>query len=86
MKEKEEGIRSIPEGIWESSRPKREGKAGSVESGNVGVTGAQNKTADPRGEGLFNAVDSPADPSLTMDWQGNGYPGQPKSRTESDNS
>lgn len=86
MKEKEKGIRSMPEGIWESSRPKREGNTGSVENGNGGVTGAQSKAADPRNEGLLNAVDSSIDPSMTMDWQGNGYPGQPKSRTSSDNS
>ena len=86
MKEKEEGIRSMPEGIWESSRPKQEGNAGSVENGHGGVRGVQSKAADPRDEGLCNAVDSPIAPSMTMDWQGNGYPGQPKSRTASDNS
>lgn len=73
MQDKEKTVRTMPEGIWESSRPKQvNGEAGS---------GAE-KTADD----ILCAQDSTPDPSLTMDWQGNGYPGQPRSRTASDNS
>ena len=64
MQGKEETVRTMPEGIWESSRPKQvNGEAGSCDG-----------------------KDGTPDPSLTVDWQGNGYPGQPRSRTASDNS
>ena len=85
MQEKKEGIRSMPEGIWESSRPKQERDVRNVGARNGGVTGVQSE-AVATGAAGFDAVDSLIDPSMTMDWQGNGYPGQPKSRTESDNS
>ncbi len=113
MKEREKPIQTMPEGIWESSRPGQEGyhSAGSGVSGANGAwDGLGNSTdgsAGPQGDGagspgdkrsgtatyagvmdagMQNIANIPADPSLTMDWQGNGYPGQPKSRTASDNS
>lgn len=127
MQDKEKKIRTMPEGIWESSRPKQVNReAGSdAEKTADDILRAQGGAADERadrseggrtslggqgmkadlaldgavmkdgalawadgqtGDCLGSGKNSTPDPSLTMDWQGNGYPGQPRSRTASDNS
>ncbi len=119
-----ETVRTMPEGIWESSRPKQVNReAGSsaekiadeilraqddaadeqADSGRTGL-GGQGRKAGLASDGAVMKDGAMAcsdgqigscpgggkagtpDPSLTMDWQGNGYPGQPRSRTASDNS